>query len=61
MDGSAKCPTVITYKKPTKANKQLKIKTIIMTTYSDTEDSKKFSHDEKEMTVEELMELVIDH
>ena len=45
---------------PTEAYNQLKMKAMIFT-YSDTEDPMKFSQDEKDMTVEELAELVINH
>ena len=45
---------------PTEVHKQLKAKTTIHT-FSDTETSTKFMHNEKEMTVKELKELIINH
>ena len=46
---------------PTEAHKQLKTKTTIQTTTSDTDTKKLFSRDEKAITVEELAKLVLDH
>ena len=46
---------------PTEAHKQLKTKTTIQTTTSDSDTKKLFSRDEKAITVEELAELVLDH
>ena len=46
---------------PTEAHKQLKTKTTIQTTTSDSDTKKLFSRDEKAITVEELAELILDH
>ena len=43
---------------PSAAHKQLKTKTVIP--INDSESTKKFSRDKKEMTVEELSEIIID-
>ena len=43
------------------ARKQLKMKTKIRSNTDDTDTVKKFSRDEKNMTVEEITELAIDH
>ena len=45
---------------PTEAHKQLKTKNVIIT-FSDSEDPKNFSQDEKDMTAEELAKFVINH
>ena len=46
---------------PTEAHKQLKTKTTIQTTTSDSDTKKLFSRDEIAITIEELAELVLDH
>ena len=43
---------------PSEAHKQLKTKTVI--SINDLESTKKFLRDKKEMTVEELLEIIID-
>ena len=45
---------------PTEAHKQLKMKMTI-SFYSDTDTSNQFYHDKKQMTAEELSEMIIDH